>query len=112
MHHTVLVDYELAVAQQGFIVRALLELEGKAPTASNRIPLNLSVVLDRSGSMAGDKLAAARDAAAMLVQRLHPDDTARGTPHPVGTDGHGGDPAGAGGDAHGDPASVPFRLVA
>jgi len=75
MHHTVLVDYELAVAQQGFIVRALLKLEGKAPTPDNRIPLNLSVVLDRSGSMAGDKLAAACDAAAMLVQRLHPDDT-------------------------------------
>ena len=75
MQHTVLVDYELAVAQQGFIVRALLKLEGKTPTADNRIPLNLSIVLDRSGSMAGDKLAAARDAAAMLVQRLHPDDT-------------------------------------
>jgi Ca-activated chloride channel family protein len=75
MQHTVLVDYELAVAQQGFIVRALLELEGKAATPDNRIPLNLSIVLDRSGSMAGDKLAAARDAAALLVQRLHPDDT-------------------------------------
>jgi hypothetical protein len=43
MQHTVLVDYELAVAQQGFIVRALLKLEGKAPTPDNRIPLNLSV---------------------------------------------------------------------
>src|SRR4029453_9393548 len=75
MHHPVLVDYELAVAQQGFIVRALLKLEGKAPTPDHRVPLNLSIVLDRSGSMAGDKLAAARDAAAMLVQRLHPDDT-------------------------------------
>jgi len=30
MQHTVLVDYELAVAQQGFIVRAMLKLEGKA----------------------------------------------------------------------------------
>jgi len=75
MQHTVLVDYELVVAQQGFIVRALLKLEGKAPTPDHRVPLNLSIVLDRSGSMAGDKLAAARDAAAMLVQRLHPDDT-------------------------------------
>ena len=74
MHHKVLVDYELVVAQQGFIVRALLELEGKAPAPDNRIPLNLSVVLDRSGSMAGEKLEAARDAAAMLVRRLHPDD--------------------------------------
>ena len=75
MQHKVLVDYELAVAQQGFIVRALLKLEGKAPTPDNRIPLNISIVLDRSGSMAGEKLAAARDAAAMLVTRLHPDDT-------------------------------------
>ena len=74
MQHKVLVDYELAVAQQGFIVRAMLKLEGKAPTRDNRIPLNLSVVLDRSGSMAGEKLDAARDAAAMLIRRLHPDD--------------------------------------
>ena len=74
MQHKVLVDYELAVAQQGFVVRAMLTLEGKAPTRDNRIPLNLSVVLDRSGSMAGEKLAAARDAAAMLIRRLHPDD--------------------------------------
>jgi Ca-activated chloride channel family protein len=74
MQHKVLVDYELAVAQQGFIVRALLTLHGKAPTRLNRIPLNLAVVLDRSGSMAGEKLAAARDAAAMLIRRLHPDD--------------------------------------
>ena len=75
MQHKILVDYELAVAQQGFIVRAMLKLEGQASTRGNRIPLNLSVVLDRSGSMAGEKLAAARDAAAMLIRRLHPNDT-------------------------------------
>ena len=70
MQHKVLVDYELAVAQQGFVVRSMLKLEGQAPTRDNRIPLNLSVVLDRSGSMSGSKLAAARDAAAMLIRRL------------------------------------------
>src|SRR5687768_15260870 len=75
MQHKVLVDYELAIAQQGFIVRAMLKLEGQAPTSDNRIRLNLSVVLDRSGSMAGAKLGAARDAAAMLIRRLHPNDT-------------------------------------
>jgi Ca-activated chloride channel homolog len=75
MQHKVLVDYELAVAQQGFIVRAMLKLDGQATTRDNRIPLNISVVLDRSGSMSGPKLAAARDAAAMLVRRLHPNDT-------------------------------------
>ena len=58
--------------QQGFIVRALLELEGKARTPDNRIPLNLSIVLDRSGSMAGAKLAAARDDARHQVA---PEDT-------------------------------------
>jgi len=41
MQHTVLVDYELAVAQQGFIVRALLKLEGKAPAPDHRVPLNV-----------------------------------------------------------------------
>ena len=74
MQHKVLVDYELAVAQNGFIVRAMLRLAGRAPSLRNRIPLNLSIVLDRSGSMAGEKLEAARDAAALLIRRLHPDD--------------------------------------
>lgn len=39
-----------------------------------RQPLNLSVVLDRSGSMRGAKLEQARQAAEMLVDRLGPDD--------------------------------------
>lgn len=74
MHHAVLVDHEFAVAQDGFIVRALVRLTGHAPAQLNRVPINISVVLDRSGSMAGGKLEAARDAAAFLVQRLSPED--------------------------------------
>jgi Ca-activated chloride channel family protein len=58
----------------GHIVHALLKIEGTAPTQSNRTPLNISIVLDRSGSMQGPKLLAARDAAALLVQRLAPED--------------------------------------
>jgi Ca-activated chloride channel family protein len=70
-----LLDYELSLAQAGYVVRALLTLEGKAPSAARgRIPINVSIVLDRSGSMEGEKLAAARAAAAMLVRRLHPED--------------------------------------
>ena len=74
MHHAVLIDHEFAVAQDGYIVRALVRLTGHAPAQQNRVPINISVVLDRSGSMAGEKLEAARDAAAFLIQRLAPED--------------------------------------
>ncbi len=36
---------------QGHLVRALLKIECEAPTNANRTPLNISIVLDRSGSM-------------------------------------------------------------
>lgn len=75
MKHQLLLDYEFVTTQHGYVVRALIRLEGQAPaTDSARAPLNLSLVLDRSGSMHGEKLAAARDAAAFLVRRLSPED--------------------------------------
>ena len=72
MQPSLLLDYEFAVSQSGFVVRALLTLEGRAPEAASRVPLDLSVVLDRSGSMAGEKLAAAREAADLeaMAQRF------------------------------------------
>ena len=72
MKTTLLLDQEPHV--QGYVVRALLRIEGEAPSNANRTPLNLAIVLDRSGSMHGPKLEAARDAAALLVQRLAPED--------------------------------------
>ena len=75
MQHSVLVDHELAVSQNGYIVRALVRLTGRAPTNANRVPINISIVLDRSGSMSGGPLEAARDAASFLVERLAPEDT-------------------------------------
>lgn len=74
MKHNVLVDHELAVSQHGYVVRALVRLTGHPPAQRNRVPINISIVLDRSGSMAGEKLDAAREAAAFLVQRLAPED--------------------------------------
>lgn len=74
MRPSALVDYEFAVAQSGYVVRALLKLAGRTPDARGRLPMNLALVLDRSGSMEGAKLAAAREAAALLVRRLSPDD--------------------------------------
>lgn len=70
MNHAVLVDHELAVSHDGYTVRALVRLTGHAPAQERRAPINISVVLDRSGSMAGPKLDAAREAAVFLVQRL------------------------------------------
>ncbi|HSG06771.1 MAG TPA: VWA domain-containing protein, partial [Longimicrobiales bacterium] len=74
MKTTVLLDHE-PVADGGWMVHALLRLEGEVPANRDRVPLNLSLVLDRSGSMQGEKLHAARQAAAMLTRRLAPEDT-------------------------------------
>ena len=75
MQPTVLLDHEFVVAQSGYVVRALIKLEGRAAeAATGRVPMNLCLVLDRSGSMAGEKLAAAREAAALLVRRVRPED--------------------------------------
>jgi Ca-activated chloride channel family protein len=75
MNTEILLDHE-PVADGGYLVRALLRITGEAPGASDRPPLNLGLVLDRSGSMAAlGKLERAKEAAALLVRRLRDDDT-------------------------------------
>ena len=74
MKTSVTLDHE-PVADGGWMVHGLLRIEGEAPEHRHRTPINLSLVLDRSGSMSGPKLDAARRAAAMLVRRLSPQDT-------------------------------------
>ena len=52
-----------------------LELQGAAaPVHTNRVPLNLSIVVDRSGSMQGNKITYAKKAAQFVVDNLMPND--------------------------------------
>ncbi len=72
MKTTVLLDHQ--TVPEGHLVRMLLRIEGSPPPAGTRTPLDLGLVLDRSGSMQGPKLAAARKAALEVVRRLWPQD--------------------------------------
>lgn len=72
-HHTVDAS-QSPNGQPGIVVRALLTISGRAPENAARPPIGLAFIIDRSGSMSGDRLMAARSAAARAVERLHPDD--------------------------------------
>lgn len=73
MNTTILLDNE-PVADGGFLLRGLLRVEADMPSAPDRAPLNLSLVLDRSNSMSGLPLQAAICAARTLVRKLGTDD--------------------------------------
>lgn len=49
-------------------------LTGARPEGAQRVPVNLALVLDRSGSMAGAKMQEAKAAARLAVDRLSADD--------------------------------------
>ena len=75
MHLNALLDLEIVAVESEDQVSVLLELA--APTAKSnepRAPAALEVVLDRSGSMQGDRLEAAKAALESLVDRLDPSD--------------------------------------
>jgi Ca-activated chloride channel family protein len=57
------------------LVYVLIEAVPGASMARVQVPLNLSLVLDKSGSMQGKKISNLRQAAKMVVDRLGPQDT-------------------------------------
>ena len=69
------VDIELVAVEQPDELTVLLELRApEAPEREPRQPAAVQVVLDRSGSMGGERLAAAQRALVALVDRLDPAD--------------------------------------
>jgi len=75
MKPTVRFEHELLAVESEHDVWCMLELSAPpAPSSLERRPLSVSLVVDRSGSMAGRKLEVTRACAEFLVQRLTPAD--------------------------------------
>ena len=69
-------QYPVLSSEQVAYVHVTIQPTSAAPTnIGNSAPLNLSLVLDRSGSMDGDKMQKLREAAKLVINQLRPHDT-------------------------------------
>jgi len=74
MNAQVKFDFPKVPAGKQFTVRLMLAIKGQEQPGKKRRPLNLSLVLDRSGSMQGNKLSNVKEATRLLVNQLAKDD--------------------------------------
>lgn len=75
MHLAAHLDLDLIAHETDNQVSVLVELTAPTPvTNTTRAPSTLVIVLDRSGSMSGDRIEAAKTALLSLVERLDPRD--------------------------------------
>lgn len=71
--HGALAQRYVAAAQDGEVI-ARLRIDTRAVAQANRPPLNLALAIDTSGSMEGDPIDHARDAALSMVDKLRDGD--------------------------------------
>ena len=55
-------------------LQVLVRLRAQDDPGISRTPLSLAIVIDRSGSMRGEKLVAAKQCTRELIDRMHADD--------------------------------------
>jgi Ca-activated chloride channel family protein len=74
MNTMCMLDYQVVAKELEHHLNLFVKLTAPKATASKRKPLNLGLVIDRSGSMSGEKLAHAKSAMKMLITHLSSDD--------------------------------------
>ena len=74
MDATVRFDHQLLAVESEHAVHCMLELDIPAVAGTERAPLRLALVIDRSGSMAGRSLDVAKECAEFLARHLQPTD--------------------------------------